>query len=161
MAELQPFARNIGVSASGPKHDLTERIAAHLGGRPIPVVAKRPTSTAQLDDQLDVSTVIPEGQRSTTALRAFFVAEIGPSFTFDGHMRAFLAQGDATLGDAVAHWHATRKLELPSQSKSLEFNAFTKEWHRHHPEGSATDCRAAWDRFRSLPKDQRPAVADA
>lgn len=162
MAELQPFARQIGVSASGPKAALNDRIAAFLGGREVPKPNTKRTNSPQLEPPFDRSTVIPNGQRSTPVLRPFFEEHIGPSFRFDGHMRKFLKESNgATLGDAIDHWHETRGQDLPTQSKSLEFNAFTKEWHRHHPHGSVTDCRAAWDRFRSLPIDQRPNVADA
>ncbi len=162
MAELQPFARHVGLSAAGPKAELNDRISAFLGGRPIPTKTRKRTNTPQLDGELDRSTVIPNGQRSTAHLRAFFEAEIGTAFRFDGHMRKFLAESNgSTLGDAIDHWHETRGKELPTKPKSLEFNAFTKQWHRHHPNGSATECRAAWDRFRSLPVDERPSVADA
>lgn len=161
MAELQPFARSLGVAASGPKADLTERVAAQLSGRPIPKPTHR-TKGRQLSGDPELTTVIPDGQRSNTALRAFFVAHVGNGFRFDGHMRSFLLEPKgATLGDAVAHWHATRNHELPAQSKSLEFNAFTKEWHRHYPDRSSAESRAAWDRFRSLPIDERPPVAEA
>jgi hypothetical protein len=162
LAELQAFARSVGVRATGRKSEVTDRIAAHLGGRDQPDAEPRPPATPQLTGELRADTVIPHGQKSTRHLREFFDAEIGPSFRFDGHMRPFLADANgATLGDAIDHWHATRGLPLPTQSPSLEFNAFTKEWHRHHPTGTTTACRAAWQRYRRLPVDQRPAVRDA
>lgn len=162
LAELQPFARSLGLSSSGAKALVTERIAAHLGGRAAAIPVSKPQTTPQLSGPLTTNTVIPLGQKSTTVLRQFFLRELGNHFTFDGHMRQFLANSDgATLGDAIDHWHATRGTELPPQSKSLEFNAFTKEWHRVHPDGSAADCRAAWGRYRSLPSDERPSIGDA
>ena len=162
LAELQAFARSVGVRATGRKLEVSARIAAHLGGRSQPRATPRPKATPQLTGELCADTVIPHGQKSTRHLREFFEAEIGPSFRFDGHMRPFLADPNgATLGDAIDHWHATRGVPLPRQSSSLEFNAFTKEWHRHHPAGTTTACRAAWQRYRALPVDQRPAVRDA
>ena len=156
MAELQPFARSIGVAASGRKADVTARIAAQLAGRPQPKVpARRSARGPQLSGDLTRATVIPAGQRSTTALREFFVAEIGPSFRFNGHMRSFLLAGEATLGDAIDHWHATVGTPLPDQSESLEFNRFTQAWHRANPNGSAAECRAAWAVHRSTPADER------
>jgi hypothetical protein len=162
LAELQSFARSVGVPASGVKPDVSARIAAHLSGRPAPSSPARVADTPQLAGPLDRTTVIPAGQKSTRHLREFFEREIGPSFRFDGHMRPFLKHSNgATLGDAIEHWYSTRDVPLPRQSASLEFNAFTKEWHRHHPTGSADDCRAAWQRYRSLPVDQRPPVREA
>jgi hypothetical protein len=160
MAELQPFARSLGVSAAGPKADLIERIGAQLAGRPQPKAAGRPPPSPQLSGALTASTPIPEGQRSTEALRSFFTAEIGPAFRFNGHMRAFLLAGGATLGDAIEHWHRTVGTALPAQSESLEFNRFTRSWHAAHPDGSAAECRRAWAVHRSLPTDQRPQVGE-
>lgn len=162
LAELQPFARSLGVSATGVKPDVADRIAAALGGREIPTPPRRKRSTGpQLRGPLDRSTIIPEGQRSTKVLREFFEAEIGPSFRFNGHMRPFLAAGGATLGEAIDHWYRTVGTELPPQSASLEFNRFTRAWHAANPDGTADACRAAWLAHRSLPVDERPPIGPA
>ncbi|MEM7340559.1 MAG: DUF6434 domain-containing protein [Actinomycetota bacterium] len=160
LEELKTLARALGVATSGRKADVTERIAAALAGRRQPSTT-RATTEDVIGSTLSAATAIPPKQRATQELRRWFQAEIGPSFRFDGHMRAFLADGGGTLGDAVDHWHATRGVELPTQSDSLEFNRFTKAWHRAHPSGSADEARAAWARYRALPTDQRPPVADA
>jgi hypothetical protein len=76
-------------------------------------------------------------------------------------MRAFLLAGGATLGDAIRHWYATLGTPLPSQSESLEFNRFTREWHAAHPAGTASECRAAWAVHRALPVDQRTGTVTA
>jgi hypothetical protein len=159
MAELQPFARSLGVRAAGPKAELMERVAARLAGRPQPGTPARSPASPQISGPLTASTRIPKGQRSTEALRAFFEAEIGPSFTFNGHMRAFLLAGGATLGDAIEHWHRTTGSPLPVQSESLEYNQFTRAWHAAHPNGTATECREAWAAHRALPIDQRHPIA--
>ncbi len=161
MVELRSFARTSGIALSGPKAALIERIAAHLAGRPEPPrTGAAGLAPMQLTGELTRETRIPKGQRSTVQLRAFFDAEIGSSFRFNGHMRAFLKAGEATLGDAVEHWYATVGTELPPQSKSLEFNRFTKAWHLAHPDGSATECRQAWARYRAMPIDERPTVEE-
>lgn len=151
MTELQPFARDLGVRAAGPKALLTERIAARLSGRPQPEEPLRRSAGPPLAGPLTLATRVPVGQRSTEELRSFFVGRIGPSFRFNGHIRAFLLTGDATLGEAVDHWYTTAGRPLPAQSESLEFNRFTKEWHGANPGGSAEQCRAAWQEHRSEP----------
>lgn len=162
MAELQPFARSIGVRAAGPKPVLADRLAAHLDGLPFDEPAQTQRRQAAPLAAIDEATLIPDGQRSTRQVRDFFVERVGPSFRFNGHMRAFLNEPNgATFGDAVAHWHETKGSELPPQSSSLEFNRFTRQWHEEHPDGSATEARAAWNRYRALPVDQRPPVRDA
>lgn len=155
MAELQPFARSLEIRAAGPKAELTERIAARLAGRPQPSSPTGRPTRQRLTGLLTTTTEIPIGQRSTESLRSFFKSEIGPSFTFNGHMRSFLLAGEATLGDAIQHWHRTVGTPLPGQSESLEFNQFTRAWHLAHPNGTATECRSAWAAHRALPVDQR------
>lgn len=162
MAELQPFARSVGLRAAGPKAALIERIAAQLGGREQPVEPSSPgPAAAPIAGDLSLTTELPAGQRATQALRDFFEREIGATFRFNGHMRAFLKGGGVTLGDAVRHWYETQGEPLPTQSKSLEFNAFTKAWHAVQVDGTAADCRQAWERYRALPVDKRPSIADA
>ncbi|MEL6981342.1 MAG: DUF6434 domain-containing protein [Actinomycetota bacterium] len=160
LAELQSFARSVGVSASGRKADVTDRLAATLGGRAQPRATRRST-TDGITEPLTPDTMIPPNQRSTGQLRHYFEDAIGPSFRFNGHMRALLADGGVTLADAVDHWYATLGTELPTQSESLEFNRFTKAWHRANPDGSPGAARAAWARYRALPSDQRPPIAEA
>ncbi|MEQ8273319.1 MAG: DUF6434 domain-containing protein [Deltaproteobacteria bacterium] len=161
MAELQPFARSLGVSASGPKAALTARIAARLGGRPAPAPEPNARPRSAITSPTLASPILAR-QRSTQTLRRFFEEQIGAAFKFDGHMRAFLRDPPpgATLSDAVEHWHATRGTELPAQSESLEFNRFTKAWHAAHPGGTAAQARAAWERHRALPVDRRPPIED-
>lgn len=155
MAELQPFARQLGIPAAGPKAALMDRISARLSGIPLPTDDRPTAGGQQLSGPLTRETVIPPGQRSTQALRSFFEQEIGSGFTFNGHLRAFVRVGGATLGDAIEHWHETLGSPLPEQSKSLEFNRFTKAWHIDNPDGTAAECRAAWARHRSVPVDER------
>ncbi|MGE0323714.1 MAG: DUF6434 domain-containing protein [Polyangiaceae bacterium] len=160
LEELRRFARTLGVSASGPKADVAERIAAALSGRRQPASVRSATAD-QLCGALSPSTLIPPNQRATQELRRYFEAKIGKSFRFNGHMRALLGRGNVTLEEAVAFWHATVNTELPPQSESLEFNRFTKAWHRAHPDGTPGEARAAWLRYRALPADERPPVAEA
>lgn len=160
LEELRRFARTLGLSASGSKAEVADRIAAALSGRSQPTRA-RSSTTNQMSGALTRGTLIPPDQRATQDLRRYFESEIGRSFRFNGHMRALLRRGGVTLGDAIDYWYATLNSELPAQSESLEYNRFTKAWHRAHPKGTPADSRAAWLRYRALPADQRPPIADA
>ncbi len=155
--ELATFARLLGVSASGYKPAIADRIHAVLAGDPVPAATKSRARAPRIEGPITRATVIPEGQTASQQLRPFFVAEIGSGFRYDWFMRTFLAESaGATLGDAVDHWHATREMKPPETPEQLEFVRFTKAWHLAHPDGSAELCRAAWKIHRSLPVDQRP-----
>ena len=155
--ELADFARALGIRSTGGKAVLTERIAAHLDGRPYREVPARAPQTPQLVAPLRASTVIPVGQRCSQVVRAWFAEQLGAPFSFDGEMRAFFAQSDGTqtLSDALAHWHATRGATDKPIDAQFEYNRFTRAWHAEHPEGTKAELLAAWQLYRSTPIDER------
>jgi hypothetical protein len=83
-----------------------------------------------------VATVIPPGLRYSQVLREWFTQQVGRGFAFDGAMRDFIAGGAGrTLGDVVAHWHATRAgAAQPTRiGAQFELNAFLRAWGRPIP----------------------------
>lgn len=154
-SELMSFARSLGVSASGSKAELTDRVAAALDGESARPPARSSRRSTQLGGPLSTATVIPEGQRCSQPLRAWFTEQVGPGFRFDAAMRDFIASsaGTATLGDAVDHWHATRNAPPHEIGAQFEFNRFTRMWYRHHPGEPRAQLLVAWRRYRELPAD--------
>lgn len=151
--ELAQFARELGISASGHKRELTQRIASRLGGRSVSVPARR-VAGVQLSGHLSRETVIPPGQRSSQQLRAFFEAELGPSFHFDAAMRDFISSGAGrTLGDALEHWRASRGAGPVEIDPQFEYNRFTRQWHQQHPQSTRQQLLDAWWEYRASPRD--------
>lgn len=162
LQELTALARELAVPRGGGKQALTDRLAAALDGAPAPSATGSRASGRQLGSPVTNQTVIPAGQRCSQVLREHFRREIGPQFTFDAVMRTFIADGQGrTLGEAVAHWHATRG--VAGQPKPIgpqfELNAFLRRWRRDHPSGSRDDALAAWRHHRGLPLEARTAAA--
>ena len=158
-SELQELARARGVPRAGGKTELTDRLAAVLDGEPLPARAARRVPGRQLEHPVTADTVIPAGQRASEVLRAFYRDAIGPSFTFDGAMREFLATGvGRTLGDGVEHWHRTRGGKPREIGAQFELNRFVRAWHVAHPDASRGDALAAWQQHRSLPIEARPPI---
>jgi hypothetical protein len=157
-SELTTFARSLGVPADGGKQELTARIVAHLDhGTPPPPTPRRPPGPPPFPEPLTAASLIPVGQRCTQQLRRYFTAAIGPSFSFDAAMRDFIThRAGRTLGDAAAHWHATRSQPAAAIGSQFELNAFLREWHHQHPEGSRAQALAAWRTHRALPVEARP-----
>lgn len=164
-AELADLARQVGVSGSGSKDELTARLVAALDGE-TPPPSRRPRTGGtgpQLSGRLTPETVIPAGQRSSQALRRFFEERLGPAFRFDGAMRAFIRDHPgATLADALAHWQATRGPAGPGPvdqteiAPQFELNRFTRRWYADHPGGDRAELMAAWRHYRATPTDARP-----
>lgn len=155
-------ARSLNVRSSGGKLELTQRLAAHLDGRVDPAttaVERTSRNRTQLTGKLTGATIIPDGQRLSAAIRTFFIETVGPSFRFDGPMRAFISDGAGkSLGDAVEHWHATRDRTPDEIAPQFELNRFQRDLHRAHPGGTRQELHAAWNLYRSLPVDERTTV---
>jgi hypothetical protein len=164
LEELTALAATLGVPRGGGKQALTERLAARLDGRqtPAPAPQRRPPAGRQLNGPLSATTVIPAGQRCSQLLRDYFRREIGPGFVFDSFMRSFIADGAGrTLGDAVAHWEATRGAAAQQRpiGGQFELNAFLRRWRASHPGGTREESLAAWREHRSRPAEERDAAA--
>lgn len=156
--ELTDFARRLGIRGTGDKELLTQRIAAKLDDVPFaePQLTKRATR-AQLDGALTSATVIPEGQRCSQLVRAWFVEQVGAAFGFDAEMRAFFSRTDGTqtMQDALDHYRATREQGLKSIDAQFEYNRFTRAWHEANPTRPREDLLHAWQKYRERPVDQR------
>jgi hypothetical protein len=156
--ELVEFARHAGLATSGDKPSLADRVASFLGGEDPHVEAKpeRKMISRRLAEPLSLTTLLGPRQASSQQLRRFFVGAIGPQFSFDVHMRTFLAsENEKTIEEAVAHWHATRHVAKPETLPQLELVRFTRAWHRANPDGTQLECRAAWKQYKALPADER------
>ena len=155
--ELLALARELGVPRGGGKQELTARLAAALDGRPVPAAAPRPRTTGTpLPEPLTPGTVLPPGQRCTQQLRAWFREQAGPAFRFDEPVRAVVA-GGCTLGEALAHWRATRDRPQGEIAAQFELNRFLRRWRADHPGGTHREALAAWAAHRALPRTAAPA----
>lgn len=159
-SELAAFARSLDIPPNGSKQDITARLVAHLDhSTPPPPPPRRRTAPPALPEPLTADTPIPNGQRCTQQLRRYFTQTIGAAFSFDAAMRDFISKGRGrTLGDATTHWHTTRSQPPSEIGSQFELNAFIRNWHNHHREGSRTQALAAWRIHRALPKDARPKL---
>lgn len=152
-SELAEIAQRVGVSPGGAKLELTERIAAHLGGRAAPPRVERSANRDALPSVLSGDTVIPPGQRCTQRLRAWMGERVGPSFSFDGPMRDAVGAGGLTLDELVVRWHETRERPKDEVAPQFELNRFSRSWHDEHPGGTHAQMLEAWRVDRSRPRD--------
>lgn len=156
LVELKAFARSIGVATTGGKAELTARLVARLDGKVPPRAVRRPRPAAPLTGPLTAATVLPDGQRCTQQLREYFISVIGPTFHFDGAMRAFIDAGASqTLGAAVRHWYESRDSVPTTIAPQFELNAFLRAWHAEHPGCSHEQAVRAWKEHRTLPVEAR------
>jgi hypothetical protein len=159
-AELLAFCREQGLSTSGSKADLADRIALFLdtGQRPAPVRTIRRTTSDPLPETLMGDTIIGLNWRCGERLRAFFLQEIGPRFHFNGVMRDFIQQGAGqTLQAAIEVWQVDQA--APSAETDIapqfEYNRFMRDFFKSHSDQTRQDAIAAWRESKTRRKSEQ------
>ena len=173
-AELSDFCREHGLSASGGKREIADRIERFLSSgervarveraappRSDPEAARR--FNAMTADQLTMKTRIPAGFRCTQALRAFFERNVDPAFRFTVTLQSYIkAHAGISFEELAAYWRsesAARKSgELkPAIAPQFEFNQFTRDFHADPENRGKTrrDCLEAWKLTRDARGDNK------
>lgn len=162
--ELQTFCRANGISASGSKKELTDRIAIYLEtGEIQKPLRKRSTAQKQLTlEELSLETVITENHRCSQVVRAFFKSVI-PKFHFSTYIQNYFKENiGKTYQDAVDAWYEEEERKKdPSYQKQIdaqfEYNQFTRDYFAD-PKNKGKkreDAIEAWHNIKALPGSNR------
>ncbi len=148
---LIAFCRQHGLSTSGGKLVLEERIAVYLTSGS--VVAASPRLRVQqydADGVLTCSTPVVH-YKNCAKTRAFFVSHIGDGFRFNHYLRAFAKNkqdGCLTYGDLLEGYRASLQENKPPIAPQFAFNQFQRDYHRAYPARSLRDCHRAWKQLK-------------
>lgn len=161
-AELQAFARQLGVSNGGYKPELALRIEHRLLGKPV-VADPEPASTKQRDSDIPLTRETPVVNfKSDAKTRAFFKSQVGPEFHFTYLMNQYrLAHKDLTYGDLIDAWIAERdKRRNPDYAPPIashgKYNRFIRAFFAD-PENrgkSMKEAAAAWNIVKTTAGEQ-------
>lgn len=168
--EVMNHARMLGLSTSGGKFEIIDRIADHLDGKTTPPKRREvPTPKRSGFDwhggTISSATLITASYRNTQNVRRFFIAEIGKHFSFNIAFMAWMkANVGKTMGDAAEEWKRVNSLtksgikpEIPFHN---QFNAYTRAFLEDNPGRSMDDVRHFWKLKRSLPGHNRYERSD-
>ena len=111
--ELQTFCRENGMSTSGSKMEITDRIAAFLltGEIQKPLKKRKSPSKEVISTDLNLDTVITENHRCSQTVRAFFKSEI-PKFHFSTYIQNYFREYvGKTYRDVVNTWYGEEEEE--------------------------------------------------
>lgn len=132
--ELQSFCRKNGISASGSKIEISNRIETFLQTGEI----KKPvriSKAKKIEQQVDLSldTVITESHRCSQNVRVFFKTEL-PKFHFSTYIQNYFKNNvGKTYRDAVDAWNKEEERKKdPSYKKNIapqfEYNQFIRDF---------------------------------
>lgn len=162
--ELQNFCRANGISASGPKSELTDRIAIFLEtGEIQKPMRKRKTTQKKITlEELSLETVITENHRCSQVVRAFFKSII-PKFHFSTYIQDYFKENvGKTYQDVVDAWNAEEEWKKdPSYERKIgaqfEYNQFIRDYFADpkNKRKKREDAIAAWNIIKALPGSNR------
>ena len=161
--ELVDFCRKNGLSTSGGKAELTERIACFLdtGKAQKPSVERKMAVTI---GTLTEDTVIEPNIICSEKHRAFFGEKIGKGFSFNVLFQKWLkTNAGKTYGDAIRAYY--RILEEKKKGKTeigrqFEYNTYIRDFFADNPEKSLHDAIVCWNYKKSLPGHHRYEPSD-
>ncbi|MFK7804978.1 MAG: DUF6434 domain-containing protein [Anaerolineae bacterium] len=151
--ELTDFCREVQLSTSGSKQEITKRIAHFLetGERLKPAPKRK--AEASMPETFSRDTVIEDGWRNSQALRAFFEAEIGKAFHFNVFLRDYITNSGVgqTLGEAIDGWHESKNRPKGSSEigEQFEYNRHLRAFYDANPGAPRAEAIAAWKEKRS------------
>jgi len=124
--ELAAHARNLGLSPSGAKFDILDRIAHFLDtGENLRPKAPGPKPTSGFDwhrGALTPATVITDSYKNTQNVRRFFKAQCGDSFKFNiAFMEWMKSNVGKTLEEAcAAYWEIKARASQPGHETQIK-----------------------------------------
>lgn len=158
--ELQAFCKKNGMSASGSKQEIAERISLFLETGEIQKPSRKTTCIKSKPKQNDLSleTVITEYHRCSQEVRTFFKSEI-PNFHFSTYIQNYFKENvGKTYEDVVNAWHEEQqRLKDPAYKKEIapqfEYNQFIRDYFAdpNNQGKNRDDAIAAWKTIKKLP----------
>lgn len=158
--ELQLFCRENGLSASGSKIEISDRIETFIRTGEIKKPIRNSIVNKKLDPQVDLSldTVITENHRCSQNVRAFFKTVI-PKFHFSTYIQNYFKNNvGKTYRDAVNAWFEEEERKKdPSYKKNIapqfEYNQFIRDFFAdpNNQGKSRNEAIEAWNEIKKLP----------
>lgn len=133
--ELQIFCRENGLSPSGSKIEISDRIETYLltGKKIKPAKSSKTTKKMASQVELSLDTVITENHRCSQHVRTFFKTVI-PTFHFSTYIQNYFKNNvGKTYRDAVNAWYEEEERKKdPAYKKKIapqfEYNQFIRDF---------------------------------
>lgn len=151
--ELMDFCRKEGLSTSGSKYELTEKIMQFLTHGKI--VKSKTRSKKKAKGPLTLSTIITKDFTCSRGTRNFFIAVIGPQFHYSVILQNYIRKNiGKTYQDIVEEWYRQQKTKHIKQTiaPQFEYNAFIRQYFENNKGSSLRKAIASWKQHKSKRK---------
>lgn len=157
--ELVDFCKRVGISTSGGKIDISDRIRHYiLTGKTSVIESKKLKSKSKFDwnkENLTLQTEITDNYKSGENVRSFFIKEIGPHFAFNVVFMKWIKENvGKTLGDAIFEWNNINELKkdkgyVSEIDPQFEYNRYMRAFLADNPDLSSKDVMKHWKMKRA------------
>ncbi len=157
--ELVDLGRTIGISTSGGKIEIADRIRDYLStGKVTKIETKKIKITSKFswnNETLTRDTIITDNYKNGEKARSFFVREIGSHFAFNVIFMKWIKENvGKNLGDAIAEWNRIYDMKNDKNYVSeidpqFEYNRYMRAFLNDNPELSSKDAMKFWKLKRS------------
>ncbi len=157
--ELQSFCRENGLSATGSKIEISDRIETFIQTGEIKKPIRKVKVNKKLEPQVDLTldTVITEDHRCSQHVRAFFKTVIS-KFHFSTYIQEYFKNNvGKTYRDVVNAWYAEEERKKdPSYEKKIgpqfEYNQFIRDFFADpkNQGKSREEAIKAWNEIKKL-----------
>ncbi len=158
--ELQSFCKENGISASGSKIEISDRIETFLltGEVKKPIRKSKVNNKSEPQVDLSLNTVISDNHRCSQNVRAFFKSVI-PNFHFSTYIQNYFKNNNGkTYRDVVDAWYKEEERKKdPSYKKKIapqfEYNQFIRDFFAdsNNQGKSREEAIEAWNHIKKLP----------
>ncbi|MEH7237747.1 DUF6434 domain-containing protein [Bacillus sp. JJ1562] len=158
--ELQSFCKENGLSASGSKIEISNRIEVFLKTGEIKKPARKEKAIKKKEPQVDLGleTVITENHRCSQNIRTFFKTVI-PKFHFSTYIQNYFKNNvGKTYRDVIDAWYEEEERKKdPSYRKNIspqfEYNQFIRDFFNDpiNQGKGREEAIKAWNEIKILP----------
>jgi hypothetical protein len=158
-SELVALAKTIGISYTGAKFEILDRIATRLDGKNVISISKqsKKSNFNWSKDLLTLDTIITDSYTNGPNTRAFFKSHCGEKFHFSIPFMNWMRENQGKkLKDAVTEWKRLEKLSKNPNFKSEipagnQYNKYIRDIFTDNPTMTIEEARYFWKLKRSLP----------
>ena len=154
-ADLTEFCKKVGINTNAGKIELADRIAQYLSTGQIPL---KPTNKKIVKSNFDWNsevlkgkTLITDNYKNTENVRAFFIKEIGSTFSFNVNFMNWMKNNEGkSLNDAIQEWKQLKHLKKDTNYKTeikpqFEYNRYIRDFLKDNSNLSSKDAIKFWN----------------
>lgn len=166
--ELRKFCKEIGMSPSGGKIEISNRIIEYLETGKIPkTITTKRIQLNKAKGPITKETIIGVDHRSYKEKRDFLRSHIGNQFHFTTHLLDYFKQnvGKKNYSDFIEEWYKEQELNkdpnfIKEIAPQFEYNTYMRDFLKDNPGKTRKEAIEYWKIKKSKPGDNKYSKMD-